>query len=125
MAYAFGFPRGVTDLIYQMRDWRWEMVRREGGTPSRLALKPFRIWNYKVDVPPAGSDQVFLANHSNYWIHVTKLCPDPDVYPAPDIYVLSLGDDIWHRCWDNDWADNVDKGNDGTATKHGPLVCLR
>jgi hypothetical protein len=119
MAYAFGFPRGVTDLIYQMRDWRWEMVRREGGTPSRLALKPFRIWNYKVDIPQTGSDQAVLADHGYYWIHVTKLCPDPD------IYVLSLGDDIWHRCWDNDWADNVDKGNDGTATKHGPLVCLR
>jgi len=34
MAYAFGFPRDVTDLIYSMRDWRWEMVRAGGKTPS-------------------------------------------------------------------------------------------
>ena len=34
MAYAFGFPRDVTDAIYSMRDWRWEMVRDGGKTPS-------------------------------------------------------------------------------------------
>jgi hypothetical protein len=34
MAYAFGFPRDVTNLIYSMRDWRWEMVRAGGKTPS-------------------------------------------------------------------------------------------
>jgi len=39
MAYAFGFPRDVTDLIYSMRDWRWEMVRANGGTPSRLCFE--------------------------------------------------------------------------------------
>jgi hypothetical protein len=39
MAYALGFPRDVTDLIYSMRDWRWEMVRANGGTPSRLCFE--------------------------------------------------------------------------------------
>ena len=34
MAYAFRFPRDVTDIIYQMRDWRWEMIRAGGKTPS-------------------------------------------------------------------------------------------
>jgi len=119
MAYALGFPRDVTDLIYSMRDWCLEKVRREGGTPSRLALNPFRIWNFKVDVPLAGSDKAYLANTSTYWIEVTNL------YNDPDVYVLSLGDDVWHRCWDNEWADNVDKGNEDTAVRHGPLVRVR
>ena len=34
MAFAFGFPRDVTDLICSMRDWRWEMVKNGGKTPS-------------------------------------------------------------------------------------------
>ena len=34
MAFAFGFPRDVTDLLYSLRDWRWEMVRNGGKTPS-------------------------------------------------------------------------------------------
>ena len=34
MAFAFGFPEDVTDLIYSMRDWRWEKVRDGGKTPS-------------------------------------------------------------------------------------------
>ena len=33
MAYVFGFPVDVTQLIYDMRDWRYEQVRAEGGTP--------------------------------------------------------------------------------------------
>ena len=38
MAFAFGFPQNVTDLIYSMRDWRWEMVRNGGKTPSARCL---------------------------------------------------------------------------------------
>jgi len=34
MAYALQLPRDVTDLIYSLRDWRWEMVRDGGKTPS-------------------------------------------------------------------------------------------
>ena len=34
MAYALGLPKDVTDRIYSMRDWRWEMVRDGGKTPS-------------------------------------------------------------------------------------------
>ncbi len=45
MAFAFSFPRDVTDLIYSMRDWRWEMVRDGGKTPSarRVNGKPTNI----------------------------------------------------------------------------------
>ena len=38
MAFAFGFPQDVTDLIYSMRDWRWEMVRDGGKAPSARCL---------------------------------------------------------------------------------------
>jgi hypothetical protein len=38
MAYAFGFPKDVTDLITDMSDWRLEQVVREGGTPSARCL---------------------------------------------------------------------------------------
>jgi hypothetical protein len=38
MAYALKLPVDVTDLIYQMRDWRYEMVRAGGKTPSANCL---------------------------------------------------------------------------------------
>ena len=49
MAYALGFTRSITDLIYSMRDWRLEQVRRNGGTSSRLALHPFEITTQRTD----------------------------------------------------------------------------
>ena len=60
MAYVFGFPKEVTNLIYDMRDWKLEDVKQNNGTPSCLALKPFSIWpqpfpvpnNYKIIVHP-------------------------------------------------------------------------
>ena len=43
MAYAFGFPKDVTDIIYSCRDFQFEEVKAAGGTPSALALQPFRL----------------------------------------------------------------------------------
>ena len=39
MAYALGFPKDVTDVLYSMRDWRLEEVRAAGGTPVALMLR--------------------------------------------------------------------------------------
>ena len=39
MAYTLGFPASVTDLIYSLRDWRFEKVRKANGTPTALAIK--------------------------------------------------------------------------------------
>jgi hypothetical protein len=50
MAYALGFPRDVTDLIYSMRDWRGEMVRASGGTPSRLCFE-IGVWPVSQEKP--------------------------------------------------------------------------
>ena len=38
MAYALKFPRDVTDIIMSMRDWRYEMVRAGGKTPSAQCM---------------------------------------------------------------------------------------
>ena len=38
MAYALRLPPDVTDIIMSMRDWRYEMVRAGGKTPSALCL---------------------------------------------------------------------------------------
>jgi len=46
MAYALGFPKDVTDCIMGMRDFRWEMVRDGGKTPSASCLnRPSPTWN--------------------------------------------------------------------------------
>ena len=39
MAFVFGFPQDVADIIYSMRDWRWEMVRDGGKTPSAKCFR--------------------------------------------------------------------------------------
>ena len=38
MAYALKFPPDVTEIIMSMRDWRYEMVRAGGKTPSARCL---------------------------------------------------------------------------------------
>ena len=46
MAYAFGFPKDVTDRIYSMRDWRLEEVKAKRGTKLSREI---RVWH---DPPP-------------------------------------------------------------------------
>ena len=41
----FGFSKDVTRILYSMRDWKLEDVKRDGGTPSCLALQPYRVDN--------------------------------------------------------------------------------
>ena len=43
MAYALALPKDLTDLLYSMRDWRLEVVRAEGGTPSARAVQRANI----------------------------------------------------------------------------------
>jgi hypothetical protein len=45
MAYALGFPKDVTDCIYGMRDFRLEMVRNGGKTPSRQCFEIGHPWH--------------------------------------------------------------------------------
>ena len=39
MAYALSLPPSVTDLVYSLRDWRFEKVRKANGTPTARAIK--------------------------------------------------------------------------------------
>lgn len=98
MAYAFGFGKDITDLIYSMRDWRLEEIKLKGGTPSRLALKPFTIWNLKIDPPPPGSYLSYLADTETYHIRVRNVFLDHD-----DVWMLGSR---WH------WYAFLDCRND-------------
>ena len=51
MAYALGFPKDISALLYTMRDWRLEEVRAAGGTPvARMLREHVTI---ERDPPPA------------------------------------------------------------------------
>ena len=39
MAYALSLPPSVTELVYSLRDWCFEKVRKANGTPTALAIK--------------------------------------------------------------------------------------
>jgi hypothetical protein len=85
MAFALGFPKDVTDRIYSMRDWRWEMVREGGKTPSRSC--------FDIRVPLPGEP-----------------CEKPLLFPVrmPYYYVESDGEDddfgeIVIDHWNRDW----------------------
>jgi hypothetical protein len=52
-----GLPDTATRLIYAFRDWNYEGVLRRGGTPSRLALRPFCVLKYLV-----GATNLRMAN---------------------------------------------------------------
>ena len=60
MAYVFGFGEDATSILYAMRDWKLEDVKRMGGTPSCRALRPYNINNISCSQPDA------------YWICVVK-----------------------------------------------------
>ena len=73
MAYVFGFPKEVTNLIYDMRDWKLEDVKQNNGTPSCLALKPFRIWPQPFPVPNNYKIIVYPKNRSNKEVWIVAL----------------------------------------------------
>ena len=65
MAYALGFPKDVTDCIMGMRDFRWEMVRDGGETPSASCLnRP----------PPHGMADPVTTNMVPGKEYITTIC---------------------------------------------------
>ena len=74
MAFAFGFPQNVTDLICSMRDWRWEMVRQCGKTPSAQCFNIGIPW---ITHDPDEKPVLFPLNIPYY--HVELDSEDPDV----------------------------------------------
>jgi hypothetical protein len=77
MAHVLGFPKDVTDLISGMRDWRWEMVRDGGKTPSARCFdaRP-QSCNYIGDQPRVwayGLPEVYIES-------VEEACDFGEVY---------------------------------------------
>ncbi len=97
MAYALSLPSDCTQLIGDCRDWRLEEVRRKGGTPSRLALRPFRIRNWNVDPSDDNEEQSFISEFF-YYIEVCRR-----VY-ADEHWVLNLLPGGYFRQASNEWA---------------------
>jgi hypothetical protein len=93
MAYVFGFPKDVTDLISGMRDWRWEMVRDGGKTPSASCMNP---------CPPHGIGEMITTNMEPGKEYLTTCCmpefydwgtycvPHWEYQPGPAAAVASL-----------------------------------
>ena len=50
----FRLPTDVTGLIYDMRDWRLEKVRAEGGTPIARMMRSTEApcWSIRCNPPP-------------------------------------------------------------------------
>ena len=82
MAYALKFPPDVTDIIMSMRDWRYEMVKVGGKTPSARCL-PEPIPHHKYWEPVTANMEPgkiymqridFNANAANIniWMGTTK-----------------------------------------------------
>ena len=98
MAYALGLPWEVTRQVESFRDWRLEDVKRNGGTPSRLALLPFDI------LRPTGP-QPAADYRDTYYIRVQKKCwTDPG-------HVMSRTDGVIERMAGNCWGETLSNGN--------------
>ena len=81
MSYALGLPASVTDLVYSLRDWRFEKVRKANGTPTALAIKDLITHDANElrvneaisegeeidsEIPEGYADGLFLAS---FWWH--------------------------------------------------------
>ena len=110
MAYVFGFTRDVTALIYAMRDWKLEDVKRNGGTPSRLALVCFRIDNTTAEHPPEFSNRTYYisVNTRNF---------------KHDFYIIGLSKSKFEKKYWWSWSDaNRFKFNGAFQSIHGMHV---
>ena len=96
MAYALGFPPEVTLRIESLRDWRLEEVKRNGGTPSRLALIPFDI----------------TTRHNSYsqWYDKYMIKVEKNTW-TDNNYVMARVDGKFERLGEWMWGESIDNGN--------------
>ena len=90
MAYALGFTKDVTDLISDMRDWRWEMVRDGGKTPSAGCFSPGLVASWNMPQYTAVFD-----NHQGRWLF-GSIEFGTDV--ALDESRMTKTTDLWFQC---------------------------
>ena len=93
MAYALGFPKDVTDCIYGMRDFRLEMVRNGGKTPSRQC--------FEIDLPwhcPPRQEKPTLFPMAIPYYSVESDSEDSD-YGEITLDIWNRGDPWMNRPW--------------------------
>ena len=109
MAYALGLPKDVTDRIYSMRDWRWEMVRDGGKAPSA------RCFNVGVPgVPWHTCEKPLLLPKQMPYYHVESDSEDSDF---GEVVIDHWNRPPWHRgevC-----IEQYYPANQFTLTKYG------
>ena len=94
MAFAFGFPQDVTDLVYSMRDWRLEMVRDGGKAPSARC--------FNIDIPRSNDDKYpsFLVfGMPSYEVHDADSSDeeyDGQILCDPDHFFITTA---WIECY--------------------------
>ena len=93
MAYAFGFPKDVTERISEMRDWRWEMVRSGGKTPSASCL------NWLTD------DMWKWAGYKGTTLCIRPRSGMPYYAVESDREDLDYGEIVLHQYWP--WDDKT------------------
>ena len=92
-----------------MRDWKLEDVKRKGGTPSRLALKPYIIKN-RGDNP-----SLRWPGICTYFIAVVAKSLQSDHW------ILCLENNVWSWIKNTSWF-NVGWDNPDIDAAHGPQV---
>ena len=85
MAYALGFPKDVTDAIMGMRDWRWEMVRDGGKTPSASCVNICPLYELyrKPMTHRMDTDKEYIAfiHMPEFQLLGTRCVPDSELHP--------------------------------------------
>ena len=89
MVYALKFPPDVTEIIMSMRDWRYEQVRAEGGTPSARCLpelmpirpistnmEPGKFYMSRLEY--IANDNILLKLHN--FVLILIICSIPSIY---------------------------------------------
>ena len=95
MAYVFRFPTEITEILYSMRDWKYERVKWRRGTPSKKALSPYKIINHTIEHVPK---QLFP---STSWITV---CSRFGGYLIDGLY-----DNKFDKVIAHDWTNGICK----------------
>ena len=95
MAYVFRFPTEITEILYSMRDWKYERVKWRRGTPSKIALSPYKIMNHTIEHVPR---DLFP---STYWITVRSR--------FGGYWIDGLYDNKFDKVIAHDWTNGICK----------------
>ena len=81
MAYALGFPKDVTDCIMGMRDFRWEMVRDGGRTPSASCMNYIGGCGDMDKELQLGAEYISICCMPEFELDYKWCVPDSELHP--------------------------------------------